>query len=103
MISVLATVELQVGCREAFLSEFRKVVPLVRQEAGCIEYFPAIDLETGLSAQPPLRADVVVVIEKWSDLDALRAHLIAPHMQEYRQRVKQLVLKTTVHVLQSAE
>jgi quinol monooxygenase YgiN len=103
VISVLATVELQAGCREEFLAEFRKVVPLVRQEAGCIEYFPAIDLETGLAAQPALRPDVVMVIEKWSDLDALRAHLVAAHMQEYRQRVKPFVSKTIVQVLQSAE
>ncbi len=34
MIHVIATIELNPGTREAFLEEFRKLVPLVRAEAG---------------------------------------------------------------------
>jgi quinol monooxygenase YgiN len=37
MIHVIATIGLQKGQREAFLQEFRRVVPLVRAEAGCLE------------------------------------------------------------------
>ena len=43
MIIVLATIELHAGKRAAFLDEFRQIVPKVRAEAGCIEYFPATD------------------------------------------------------------
>jgi quinol monooxygenase YgiN len=102
MIHVIATVELKSGKREQFLAEFQRVVPLVRGEAGCLEYGPALDLPPGLPAQGPIRDDVVVIVEKWDSLESLRAHLGAPHMHEYRGRVKDLVDKVQLQVLQAA-
>ncbi|HEX5273410.1 MAG TPA: putative quinol monooxygenase [Gemmataceae bacterium] len=102
MIHVIATIELAAGTREAFLAEFHKVVPLVKAEAGCLDYGPAIDLPSGLAAQPPVREDVVTVVERWETLDALRAHLAAPHMLDYRARVKDYVLRTQIRVLRPA-
>jgi quinol monooxygenase YgiN len=49
-----------------------------------------------------VREGVVTVIERWEGLDALRAHLAAPHMQEYRARVKDYVVRTQLQVLQPA-
>lgn len=102
MIHVIATIELAAGKREAFLVEFRRVVPLVKEEAGCLDYGPAVDVASGLSAQPPVREDVVTVVERWESLEALRAHLAAPHMRDYRARVKDYVLRTQLQVLQPA-
>jgi quinol monooxygenase YgiN len=76
------------------------VVPLVRGEAGCLEYGPAVDVPTGIAAQQPLRENVVTVVEKWDNLEALLAHLQAPHMQAYRARVKELVVGSKSHVLE---
>jgi quinol monooxygenase YgiN len=100
VIYVIAAIEVAQGQREAFLAEFRQVVPLVRAEAGCLEYAPALDLRTDLPAQVPAGEDVVVVVEKWQSLEALRAHLQAPHMTEYRARVKQLVVGARLQILQ---
>ncbi len=72
MIHVIATIDLHAGRRDEFLAEFHKLVPLVRAEAGCLDYGPTIDLPTGLSAQVPTRDLVVTVVEKWESLDALR-------------------------------
>ena len=102
MIHVIATIELAEGKRDAFLAEFRQLVPLVRAEAGCLAYGPAVDVETGLSAQPPMRPNAVTIVEQWDSLDALRAHLQAPHMAAYRPKVKDFVVKTTLQVLQPA-
>jgi len=102
MIYVVATIELAPGKRDAFLEEFRKLVPLVREEQGCIEYGPTIDFETNISAQGEVRPNVVTVMEKWDSIDALEAHLIAPHMVEYRGRVKEIVQGTQLQVLQPA-
>lgn len=102
MIHVIATIELAEGKREAFLAEFRKVVPLVRAENGCLEYGPTIDVATGVPAQGPPRDHVVTVVERWENLDALRAHLQAPHMTEYRVRVKDFVVRVHLQVLQPA-
>jgi quinol monooxygenase YgiN len=99
MIHVIATIELVPGTRAAFLAEFHKLVPQVHAESGCLEYGPAVDIASELSAQIPLREDVVTVVEKWTDIAALKAHLVAPHMMEYRPRVKDMVKGTTLQVL----
>jgi quinol monooxygenase YgiN len=100
MIHVIATIELVDGQRTAFLKEFQAIVPAVRAEAGCLEYGPAIDLASGMAAQGPPRENVVTVVEKWTDLAALKAHSIAPHMEAYRPRVKQMVLSTKLQILE---
>ena len=103
MIIVLATIELQPGKRPEFLNEFRKIIAAVRAEAGCIEYFPAVDTVSGLPAQGQTRDDVVVVVEKWESVVALEAHLIAPHMMEYRPKVKAFVKSVTLQILSPVE
>jgi quinol monooxygenase YgiN len=102
MIHVIATIELVEGQREAFLKEFRAVVPQVRAEAGCLEYGPTVDAASGIGGQGAPRPDVVTVVEKWTDLEALKAHLVAPHMRAYRPRVKTLVKSTTLQILEPA-
>lgn len=102
MIHVLATVELHPGQRAAFLAEFHKIVPLVLAEAGCLAYGPTVDTPTDIAAQGTLRPDVVVIVERWESLAALKAHLVAPHMVEYRPKVKDLVIRTTLEILEPA-
>ncbi len=100
MIYVVATVQLAPGRRDDFLKEFRQVAPLVRAEAGCLEYGPTIDVTSGIPAQAAPRDDTVTVVERWDDVDALQAHLMAPHMLAYRAKVKGMVLGTTLQVLE---
>ena len=102
MIHVLATIDLRPNTRERFLEELRGIVPEVRAETGCLEYGAAVDLPTDLPAQPAIRADAAVIVEKWTDVDALRAHLVAPHMKAYRERVRPYVVRSTLHVLDPA-
>ena len=100
MIHVIATVEVAEGRRDDFLDRFGRVVPLVRAETGCLEYGPAIDAATDIAAQQPVRNNVVVVVEQWESLEALNDHLVAPHMAEYRTSVKDLVVSTSLRVLE---
>lgn len=102
MIHVIAKIQVQPGQRQRFLAEFHRLVPLVQAEAGCREYGPAVDAETSLAAQRIVGEDVVVVIEKWDSLAALEAHLTAAHMVDFRTRVQELVIGTTLEVLQNA-
>lgn len=102
MIHVIATIEVVAGKRDAFLAEFHNNVPNVKAETGCIDYGPTVDLPTGIGAQSPVRDNVVTVIERWESLDALNAHLAAPHMATYREKVKDLVKGVTLQVLQPA-
>ena len=102
MIHVIATIELNPGTRDAFLVEFRRLIPDVHAEQGCIEYGPAIDAETDIPNQAKYGPDTVVVVEKWADVDALKAHSVAPHMDAYRVRVKDYVRKVDLRVLDPA-
>jgi quinol monooxygenase YgiN len=102
MIYVIATIEVVEGRREAFLKEFHRIVPVVRQEQGCLEYGPAVDVPTAIAAQGPTREQTVTVIEKWHNLEALQAHLAAPHMAAYRERVRELVIAVALQILTPA-
>ena len=101
MIQVIASIRVKSGKLAEFLEIFKANVPAVRQETGCLEYFPAVDVDTGL--QPQVRdANLVTIIEKWESVQALQDHLQTPHMLSYREQVKDLVEDLSLKVLQEA-
>ena len=100
MIHVLAQVETVSGHRDDFLAEFAQVAILVRQEAGCIEYGAAVDVPADIPVQVFLGENVVMIIEKWESNAHLLAHLVAPHMKDYRVRIKPFVQGVTLKVLE---
>jgi quinol monooxygenase YgiN len=102
MVHVIATIDIAPGKRDEYLELFAQLVPKVRAEDGCIAYGPALDIDSGISVQIPLRENVVSVVEQWASLEALQAHLAAPHMGEYKQAVKGIVVGLTLQVLQPA-
>ncbi len=101
MISVIASITLKPGNRDAFLKIFKANVPAVKNEKGCVEYLPAVDFESGIPVQVK-NSDMVTIIEKWASLDDLKAHLNAPHMTAYREKVKDMVASVSLKVLQEA-
>jgi quinol monooxygenase YgiN len=101
MINVIASIRVKEGRVSEFLEIFKSNVPSVRKERGCIEYFPAVDIDADLPAQS-LDENVVTIIEKWESVEALRDHLQAPHMLAYREKVKDIVANVSVKVLKEA-
>jgi len=102
MIFVVATIETVPGRHEEFLRLFRELVPKVLAEEGCLEYAPMVDLPTSIEAQPAARPGVVTVVEQWASLDALEAHLIAPHMIAFRRSSEPMRAGVALQVLQPA-
>ncbi len=102
MIHVIAIIELVEGQRAAFLNEFHKIVADVRTEAGCLEYGPTIDASTDIPAQQGGRENVVTIVEKWESVAHLKDHLVAPHMVAYRPKVKDMIVRSTLHILEPA-
>ncbi len=101
MIHVIASIGVKPGKRAEFIEIFKKNVPAVLAEKGCIEYIPAVDTDSGIEAQ--WRDETVLtVIEKWSTLDALHAHLAAPHMAPYHADTADLVEDVSLTVLEDA-
>jgi quinol monooxygenase YgiN len=102
MIYVVATIQIAAGQRAAFLAEQKHLLPLVRAEKGCVEYSPSVDVSLETPPKQPLREDVVVMQERWETLDDLKAHLAAPHMAEFREKTKHLVVGVKIEVFEDA-
>ena len=102
MIHVLAIITAQPGQRDAVLAIFHANMPAVHAEEGCVEYGPAIDTEGAGAVQTPLGPDSFAVIEKWTSIDALRAHAASPHMAAYAAKTKPMLASRVVHVLSPA-
>ena len=101
MINVIASIRVKPGRLSEFLEIFKSNVPHVKEERGCIEYFPAVDINADLPPQS-LEENVVTIIEKWEGLKALYDHLNAPHMLAYKDKVKDIVEGVSLKVLQEA-
>ena len=101
MINVIASIHIKEGRLSEFIEIFKSNIPNVLKEKGCIEYVPTIDVPTGLPPQE-LNSNVVTIIEKWDSLEDLLAHLSAPHMLAYKEKVEGLVDKVELKVLREA-
>ncbi len=102
MIHIVAVITTQPGQRAAVLEAFAENVPLVRAEAGCIEYIPVTDTPDMGPFQAPIGPDSFMVLEKWESREALMAHGAAPHMIAYGKLVKGMIASRTIHVLSPA-
>ena len=89
---------MKAGRLSEFVEIFKSNVPNVREERGCIEYFPTVDINADLPPQS-MDENVVTIIEKWESLEALRDHLKAPHMLSYKEKVKDIVEDLSLKVL----
>lgn len=101
MIHVVASITIKPGKRDEFLEIFNDNVPNVLVEKGCIEYGPTVDVESDIEIQIT-DPDCVTIIEKWETLEDLQAHLVAPHMLVYREKVADIVESLTLKLLQPA-
>ena len=102
MVHVIAVITAKPGMRAAILEAFRANVPNVKAEVGCVEYGPVVDAQPAPGFQAKLGPDTFMVVEKWSDMEALKAHAAAPHMAAYAAKVKDMIATRVIHVLTPA-
>ena len=101
MITVLASIKVKKEFKDEFIKIFKKNVPLVLEEKGCLEYYPTVDIDSGFASQQ-FDDDTVTIIEKWESVEALQNHLQTPHMNRYKEQVKDMVNGLEAKVLQEA-
>lgn len=99
MIFVIATSVLKPGCRNEFIAAVKDNLAKVRAEAGCLSYDLAGDVESGFPVQEFCGEDTLVFVERWQSIEHLKAHLAAPHMAEFKEKVKDLRVSSTLKVL----
>lgn len=100
MIHVIAILTTKPGRRAEVLALFNAVLPLVRAEAGCIEYGPAIDTDHEI-VNAAMGEDSFVVIEKWESKPALSAHAKSPHMADYGRKTRDMFAERKLYVLEA--
>ena len=103
MIFVVATSVLKPGCRNAFIAAVKDNLAKVRAEAGCISYNLTGDFNSGFPVQEFCGEDTLVFVECWESIEHLKAHLAAPHMAEFKEKVKDLRISSTLKVLTECE
>ena len=102
MVHVLAVITTKPGMREKVLEIFNANVPAVRAEDGCIEYGATVDHHDAGEVQTKFGGDTFVVVEKWASLDALKAHMVAPHMAAYGAKTKDMMEDRRIHIMSDA-
>jgi len=100
MITVLASIYVKAGEIDKFLDIFKANIPSVCAEDGCISYVPMVDFDSQLAPQE-LNENIVTIVEQWESIEALKAHLVAPHMLKYKDNVKNIVEDVTLKVLKN--
>ena len=101
MINVIASIRIKDGRVSEFIDIFKSNIPNVLAEKGCIEYMPTLDVPIGHPNQV-LDNNVVTIIEKWGSVEDLKAHMGAPHMTAYREKVTDLVENVSLKILAEA-
>lgn len=102
MIRVVVFVTAKPGHREELLTALRANLPAVRAEQGCIEYGPVVDVEGFGGRQTAIGPDSIVILESWESVEALKAHMAAPHMAAYAAKTKDLIASRALHILTPA-
>ena len=77
---VIVLITAKAGCRDAILAAFNDNVPHVLAEDGCEAYGAYVD---AAGYRPPLASfgpDTLVVLERWTTREALKAHATAGHV-----------------------
>jgi quinol monooxygenase YgiN len=101
MIYGVVSVRVKAGKLQEFLELFKSNAIKVRQEKGCIQYIPVVDIDVSLPIQA-LDKNVVTILETWESLTALRDHFATPHMVAYFKKEKDLIEGVSLKMLQEA-
>jgi quinol monooxygenase YgiN len=101
MIYGVVSVQVKAGKLQEFLELFKSNAIKVRQEKGCIQYIPVVDIDVSLPIQA-LDKNVVTILETWESLAALHDHFATPHMAVYFKKEKDLIEGVSLKMLQEA-
>lgn len=98
MIHVIASIHVPADKVSRLAEIYNDFVPLVLLEEGCREYAPTVDYPTDVARQ--VRDDAIVtVIEKWTDIEAFKAHINMPHSVQFRKDIEGIVDQVSIKIL----
>lgn len=83
-----------------YTSKTLSVVPQVRAENGCRLYTLLKDADTDWEKPMRFGQRTYWMVEKWDSIEALKAHIDAPHMKAFGPTVRDMRKNATFHVLE---
>ena len=101
MIYSIVTMIIKKGKMEEFLTECRKIRPLVLAEEGCLMYDYTREIDTDSNRQEPVNPDRITLYEKWATQEALDFHNSMDYMEEFGKRVA--LLRESVRIRTGVE
>lgn len=84
----------------AYKSKTLDIIPTVRAENGCQMYSLLKDADTDWDKPMRFGERTFWMVEKWDSIEALKAHLSAPHMKAFGPTVAPMRKAGTFHVLE---
>lgn len=94
MIYIIATTQMKLEGRDAFIAGHKECIAETRKEKGCLSY------EGHISIHDP---NVYVVVERWETRDDVNAHARAPHMKKWRDYSAPLKNSTVIEIISDAK
>jgi len=101
MLHVIVTMRIKEGQMPAFLDACAALRPLVLQEPGCRAYDYTRDTGSPFGSEPPIEPDRITLLERWESLEALKAHMSAPHMQAAGAKMKDMRASVEVRLTEA--
>ena len=101
MIHILVTMMVKEGCMKEFLTLGEKLRREVLKEKGCHAYDYTREISSPLGIQEPVDPNRITLVERWESLEALKAHMDAPHMKEFGPKMSDLRSSVTARVGES--
>ena len=86
--------------KAAYIAQTKEILDTVRAEDGCLEYRLLGDAVTDWEKPQRFGERTLWMLEKWSSVSALRAHLETPHMKAFGPKVRPMRSGSTFHVLE---
>jgi quinol monooxygenase YgiN len=101
MIHIVVTMMVKEGRMKDFLAVCEKLRPFVLKEKGCHAYEYTREIASPLAIQEPVDPNRITLVERWESLDAIKAHMEAPHMKEIGPKMKDLRSSVVARVSES--
>ncbi len=88
---------------DSVLESFKKIRPLVLQEAGCYGYDIHIDDLSGESAMQAKVSFSIMMYEKWKTRQDLEMHMRSVNMKAHQEVTQALSLRIKVRILEQVQ
>ncbi|MES2208200.1 MAG: putative quinol monooxygenase [Pseudomonadota bacterium] len=99
MICVVATIKAKDKQHDTIMEAFREILPDIQAKKGCIEYSLAIHIQSVPDASR-VDPNAIILIEKWSDSEALQAHMADPVYQAWYVKLWPLIEDASMQIFE---